>query len=308
VLDRRLVEDVASRLNSDPGLIEKDWHVTRAIGVLAGLDHGGAVPAFGGGTSLSKAWGLIRRFSEDIDFKVTMPTGLSRNRARAMRSLYRERILAALVEADFEPEGEPFKRDENRFFSAEFLFPSLFDTGRGLRPHIRIEMSLDPPTLPPLARPVGSLIASVQRQAPEIAAFLCVDPVETAADKLSALAWRVYARRRGSAGDDPTIIRHLHDLSALKASAAASPGFVRLVRVAMATDVGRGGNAVPSAEPAVLFAGMLDKIAADPLWANEYEHFVEAVSFAAPEERIGFKASLDAVRGLVALLDGEFRS
>jgi Nucleotidyl transferase AbiEii toxin, Type IV TA system len=306
VLDRRLVEDVAGRLNSDPGLIEKDWHVTRAIGVLAGLDHGGAVPAFGGGTSLAKAWGLIRRFSEDIDFKVTMPPAPSRNRARAVRSAYRKRILAGLAEAGFEPEGEPYKRDESSFFSAEFLFPSLFDTGRGLRPHIRIEMSLDPPTLPPTARPIGSLIASVQRQAPEIAAFLCVDPVETAADKLSALAWRVYARRRGSAGDDPTIIRHLHDLAALKASAASSPEFVRLVRAAIATDVGRGGDAVPSGDPAALFAGMIDKIAADPLWADEYEHFVEAVSFAAPEERIGFKASLDAVRELVALLGKAF--
>ena len=63
MLDRQLVEDVASRLRSDPGLVEKDWHVTRALGVLAGLDHGGAAPAFGGGTSLSKAGGLIKRLS-----------------------------------------------------------------------------------------------------------------------------------------------------------------------------------------------------------------------------------------------------
>jgi hypothetical protein len=41
------------------------------------------------------------------------------------------------------------------------------------------------------------------------------DPVETAADKLSALAWRVHARDRASPEDDPTIIRHLHDLAAL---------------------------------------------------------------------------------------------
>jgi hypothetical protein len=57
VLDRPLVEAVAQRLRAAPGLIEKDWHVTRALGVLAALDHGGAIPAFGGGTSLSKGWG-----------------------------------------------------------------------------------------------------------------------------------------------------------------------------------------------------------------------------------------------------------
>jgi Nucleotidyl transferase AbiEii toxin, Type IV TA system len=65
VLDRHLVERVAAALLTSPGLVEKDWHVTRAIGVLASHDHGAAVPAFGGGTSLSKGWGLIKRFSED---------------------------------------------------------------------------------------------------------------------------------------------------------------------------------------------------------------------------------------------------
>ncbi len=73
VLDQPLVEAVAQRLSTAPGLIEKDWHVTRAIGVLAAFDHDAPIIAFGGGTSLSKGWGLIKRFSEDIDFKVAMP-------------------------------------------------------------------------------------------------------------------------------------------------------------------------------------------------------------------------------------------
>jgi len=50
-----------------------------------------------------------------------------------------------------------------------------------------------------------------QREPPEVASFPCVDAVETAADKLSALAWRVLVRDRTSPNDDPTIIRHLHD-------------------------------------------------------------------------------------------------
>jgi predicted nucleotidyltransferase component of viral defense system len=113
VLDRRLVEDVASRLDADAGLVEKDWHVTRAIGVLASYDHGAAIPAFGGGTSLSKGWGLIKRFSEDIDFKVAMPAAVSRNKAKNERTAYRKRILAALTDAGFILAGEPAKRDES---------------------------------------------------------------------------------------------------------------------------------------------------------------------------------------------------
>lgn len=233
-----------STIRATPAILmlpEKDWHVTRAIGVLASLDHEGAAPAFGGGTSLSKAWGLIRRFSEDIDFKVTMPP-VSRNRARRARGDYRDRIVAALAASGFDLMGEVSKRDENRFFSAAFLFPSLFAAGRGLRPHIRVEMNLAPPALPATTRPIGSLIAAAQGQAPEVAAFLAVDPVETAADKMSALAWRVHARRRGEPNDDPTIIRHLQDLAALRHSVEATPEFVRLVRAALAADEGRGGG------------------------------------------------------------------
>jgi hypothetical protein len=66
----------------------------------------------------------------------------SRNRTRRERSAYRERVLAAPAVAGFELVGELVKRDESSFFSAEFLFPSLFDTGRRLRPYIRVEMGL----------------------------------------------------------------------------------------------------------------------------------------------------------------------
>jgi hypothetical protein len=303
VLDRGLVERVAADLLTSPGLVEKDWHVTRAIGVLAGCDHHGAVPAFGGGTSLSKGWGLIKRFSEDIDFKVALPAAPSRNKARTERSGYRQRVLTALTAAGFTLAGEPDKRDENQFFSAALFYPSLFPAGPGLRPHIRVEMSLVPPALPPIARPIASLIGMAQRKPPEVPAFLCVDPVETAADKLSALAWRVHARRRGGAADDPTIIRHLHDLAALKATVVASADFSRLVRTAMAKDEGRGGESTASAKPRTLFAGMLGRLSADPLWGVEYRDYVEQVSFAAPTELIGFDQALTAVTDLIAAFD-----
>tara|TARA_R110002072_G_scaffold47597_1_gene130730 strand:- start:830 stop:1057 length:228 start_codon:yes stop_codon:yes gene_type:complete len=45
---------------------------------------------------------------------------------------------------------------------------------------------------------------------------LCLSAVETGADKLSALTWRVLKRDRSDESDDPTMVRHLHDLSALK--------------------------------------------------------------------------------------------
>ena len=48
-----------------PAIIEKDYYVTEALRIIAATV--GEKTIFKGGTSLSKGWNLIRRFSEDID-------------------------------------------------------------------------------------------------------------------------------------------------------------------------------------------------------------------------------------------------
>ncbi len=302
MLDPRLVEQVAGDLGTSPGLIEKDWHVVRALGVIAQTESGGMAPAFSGGTSLSKGWELIKRFSEDIDFKVREPIAASASAARRGRSNYRQHILGALTVAGFALEDTPEIRNDSRFFAANLAYGAQFGAGLGLRPHIRIEVSFRAPALEPIARPIRSMIAAARREPPEVAAFPCIDIVETAADKLSALAWRVRLRRRGAPKDDPTIIRHLHDLAALETAVMSAPNFRDLVRAAVAADVGRGGEKDPPTEPAIIFAGMLERLQSDPLWAREYEDFVRAVSFAGPHEMISFADALAAVARLLQLL------
>ena len=300
MLDPRLVERVARDFGTSPGLVEKDWHVVRALGVIAQVDPKGMASAFSGGTSLSKGWELLKRFSEDIDFKVAEPTPPSRSAGRRARGNYRQHMIEALTGAGFALEGTPEIGNDNRFFGADFGYQAQFAVGQGLRPHIRIEMSFRAPALPPIARPIRSLIAAAAREPAEIAAFPCIDVVETAADKLSALAWRVRVRRRGEAKDDPTIIRHLHDLAALEGTVGTAPNFRELVLAAVAADVGRGGEKDPPTDPAVIFARMLQRLETDPLWAREYEDFVRQVSFAGPDEMIGFAEALGSCRRLVA--------
>jgi hypothetical protein len=302
VLDRRLVEQVAGALAIDEGLVEKDWHVVRALAVIAAVDHAGAAPAFSGGTSLSKGWGLIKRFSEDIDFKAAMPAAASGAKDRRQRSVYRTRILDALTAAGFMRAGNAVVGNASRFFSVDLAYPNEFGAGLGLRPHIQVQMSFHTPSLPPVARPIQSLIATAQHQPPEVPAFPCIDPVETAADKLSALAWRVLTRQRGAVGDDATMIRHLHDLVALKSTVEAVPAFTALVFQAVAADAGRGGEATALSDPVTLFAGMIERLRNDKLWEAEYDDFVRQVSFARPDEQIGFDQALASVVALVEML------
>ena len=48
-----------------PALVEKDYYVTEALRII--VQTAGDKVIFKGGTSLSKGWNLIQRFSEDID-------------------------------------------------------------------------------------------------------------------------------------------------------------------------------------------------------------------------------------------------
>ena len=107
MLDRRLVEGVAAALGTEPGLVEKEWHVVRAISVIAGLDHGLARPVFSGGTSLSVGWGLIKRFSEDIDFKVAMPEPANPSQGRARRGKFRENVFVVFSHLELTGNVEP---------------------------------------------------------------------------------------------------------------------------------------------------------------------------------------------------------
>ena len=62
----QIIKQVAERQNLQYFAIEKDWWVTQTLNIIFHLDFAKHL-LFKGGTSLSKAWHLISRFSEDID-------------------------------------------------------------------------------------------------------------------------------------------------------------------------------------------------------------------------------------------------
>lgn len=68
---RGLFATTARRLGTSERNVEKDFWVSLTLDILFnGLEPGGPRLLFKGGTSLSKAYGLISRFSEDIDVTV----------------------------------------------------------------------------------------------------------------------------------------------------------------------------------------------------------------------------------------------
>lgn len=65
-----LLRIVAVELSIDPALVEKDYWIMHC---LYGLQQMGLSFELKGGTSLSKGYGIIHRFSEDIDIRIEPP-------------------------------------------------------------------------------------------------------------------------------------------------------------------------------------------------------------------------------------------
>ena len=301
--DQQLLEAIAAELGVDPSFVEKDWHATRMLPKVAGADYGGPQPVFSGGTSLSKAYGLIQRFSEDLDFKFLLPEdGIMRDARRRIR----DAVVAAIRSNDGWTVGDDdvFAANESRFFPCEVEYSPIFDPFPPLRGRIRLEVTLQSPALPPEERSLQSFVSEARRQHPEIGKISCVAPTETAADKLSALTWRILSRRRDREAEDDNLVRHLHDLAALEEHAAKHPDFPDLVKSLIAIDTPRMGTDPEFAgmAPAQRLSTVSNLLSTDPEYRDRYRRFVAAMCYGTEDETPTFDSAIDAIQRLGRLL------
>jgi len=279
--NKAIIEEAALELGINPAFVEKDWYVVQLLKLITGMDLLGAKAIFTGGTALAKAHLLLERFSEDIDFRLVDPMVESLSRSEQRRRL--SRIKGLIHDSIFNHcpgGGNQLKaRDENRFFSIEVEYASQFDPSEVLRPHVLIEFSVTSLSLPPISLPVSSFITQLAKNDPEIPIIQCIDPVETAIDKMSALLWRVPDRVREPQDDDPDLVRHMHDLVALYQRAMAHPNFKRLTIDMIARDDERcpKTSGWPLKEKMTILMNTLEN---DREYAMEYNRFVQGMSYA----------------------------
>lgn len=187
----------------------------------------------------------------------------------------------------------------------DIIYEQNFALPTALRPELKGEVTFEDPSRSPIDRPLTSLITNLTGGKPEVANFPCIDPIETAADKISALVWRILTRDRTSSNDDPTLVRHLHDLAALADLAKSDPQFALLARQNLEADF---KTSAKDADMAVSIEAQLDKVseilAHDGEYRTEYESFVTEMSYADDAERIDFDPAVEAYRDLIERLKG----
>ena len=278
---KAVMEEVALELGIDPAFVEKDWYVVRLIREVTSMNLLDAQVVFAGGTALSKAHRLLQRFSEDIDFRLVLPAALSTSRSqqRKFLSTIRDHFHELLIPL-FPPNAVKWKsRDENKYFAFEIDYPSVFGLSSALRPHLRIEFTMATPLLPPKLRPVASFIAELTQKPPEAPEVTCIDPVENAADKLSALTWRVPDRVREPEDDDPDLARHIHDLAALQPYAISHADFKKLAIDIIERDDYRCEK-IKGRTLDKKFQLLLEILTKDAEYRTEYIRFVQGMSYA----------------------------
>ena len=123
----------------------------------------------------------------------------------------------------------------------------------------------------------------------------CIQPIEVIANKFSALMWRVFIKDRTkplhSKENDPTIVRHLHDIAALK-DMLYTKEFVELLQKSFNADKGRGGFDNNYTLPEFIKI-TIDKLAEDKIYKKEYSDFVSSMSYAKDFEVITFEKAIN---------------
>ncbi len=284
-------------------LVEKDMHVVHAIRALAAIDATPFLLIFAGGTALARAHKLVQRMSEDVDFKVVLPppATLSRNAQRKNLGILHQKVTDALAKAGFTNAPKERGGDENRYAVWDVPYETVSGAGEGLRPTIKIELTLATLRRPAITLPVSSFVAEAFKHTPEVLAIGCVSLTETAAEKLVALTRRTAMELAGLSRDpDPTLVRHIYDLHALRDQ--VDPVEVgRLAREIAKSDAADFHNQYPAyaADIAGETREALDALRTDPAYRQRYDEFVAAMVYG---ETPSFDVAMATVNALAARL------
>ena len=207
----------ASRVASATGIpmahVEKDFWVTEVLrGVATCSTETGVSAVFKGGTSLSKGFGLIRRFSEDIDMIIMVP-GESVGKDNACLKSF---VTAAEAATGLTAAVDPATATKGVKRTVTLTYPTVAPPG-ALSQGVRLELGARGGTMPMVQRAVTSLLAQHGPQAgldvyfTEAAPFTMhvLAPVRTLVEKLMIVH---HAAVAGDAMEQARLARHYYDI------------------------------------------------------------------------------------------------
>lgn len=219
-----LFSTLATAVENERGIsrsfVEKDYWLTSVLHALSQSPHS-SMTVFKGGTSLSKAWNLIERFSEDVDIAL-IAEGLTGNQVKTRMDAISKAITRHVPEVHIEhvtSKGSKFRRTAH-VYEPLFMLPE----GTEVATHLIFEFNTFANPYPFEERQITSFIGeflSGQGRQDLLAEYglepfslQVLSPKRTIAEKTLALARASYT---SDIHTDPvetlrTRVRHLYDI------------------------------------------------------------------------------------------------
>ena len=239
-----VLDDVARKMGIPPMVVEKDYWVCQTLDALFSCEDIGEHLVFKGGTSLSKVYRLIDRFSEDIDLSFhrsylgfdaedTEPEKAPSNKERARRlqrlqSACETKIVEVLLPTIREHfagllgnEGNwDLEMDKADAQTVLFRYPQASASQDSyVPPTVKIELGARSDHWPSQQSPVTSYIGEILGQEIGIASVEALSAERTFWEKATILHAECH-RKKGNKMPD-RYARHYHDLARMAHSEVA---------------------------------------------------------------------------------------
>lgn len=226
-----LIRIVAEAQGIAPALVEKDYWIMQS---LYGLQQLGLTFHLKGGTSLSKGYGLISRFSEDIDIRIEPPadppvmTGRNHDKAahvQSRRAFYDRLAQTIVIDGITSVERDTAFDDARQYRSAgiRLTYASVNGSVEGLKDGVLLEVGFDD-VAPNQARDISSWaydfaasqVEVIDNRALDVA---CYHPGHTLVEKLQAISTK-FRQQQQTGAFPPNFMRHYYDVYSLLQSPA----------------------------------------------------------------------------------------
>lgn len=221
-----LIRIVSDQHGIDPVLVEKDYWIMHS---LYGLQQRGLGFELKGGTSLSKGYGLIARFSEDIDIRIepganrgvaTGPNQTKPKQVASRRDFYEALAEQIAIDGIVEVRRDEAFDDERYYRSGgiRLIYEPTAGSNTTLKDGILLEVGFDTVT-PNEARTISSWaydfaaekVEIIDNRAPDVA---CYHPGYTLVEKLQAISTK-FRKQRETGVFPPNFMRHYYDVYCL---------------------------------------------------------------------------------------------
>lgn len=270
-----LLIGAANELAIPTNIIEKDFYVTI---VLKSLSEKLGDMVFKGGTSLTKCYQLLDRFSEDIDISYTAESGIP---GEARKRQLKKAVVATMEELKFPIANLDDTRSRRHYNCYRAAYSSIYDQSGILKPELVVETYVALLPFPTTKRLVDNYIYRFLKKINrldlakryELMPFeITTQTVErTLVDKVFALC--DYYMQGAIAHHS----RHLYDIYKIVDSIGITDEVVKLIPEVR--EVRSELSICPSAKEDICVTGILNEIIEEQAYKSDYEDVTTGLLF-----------------------------